>query len=314
FLGAYLKVIRHGFRKDPFKNSHSFAVNHSLSTHAFNLRYFGEFTGTFGTKSDLVLSANINAPDITNFFGYGDNSVYDKEKPGRFRYYRARYDLGDFSIQLRKNFSDKVKMMIGPTFQYFTLDPNDRHNANKYIVETPSHGLDPKTLFSKQSYFGGVFSFTADTRDNPVIPRKGILWQTGVRYLSGLNDASYDLTQVNSEFTFNLSLLKNFVVLANRTGGGHNFGDFEFYQAQYLGGEDQLRGYRKYRFAGRSKIYNNTELRIRVANFTTYLFPGSIGVFGFYDTGRIWADNDDSDRWLSGYGGGIWIAPLRRIV
>src|SRR5690606_4754331 len=146
------------------------------------------------------------------------------------------------------------------------------------------------------------------------IPRNGVLCQTGIHYLSGLNDASYDLTHVNSEFTFNLRLLKNSVVLANRTGGGHTHVDFDFYQAQYLGVEDQLRGYRKYSVSARSKLYNNTELRIRVADFTTYLFPGSIGVFGFYDTGRIWADNDDSDRWLSGYGGGIWIAPLRRIV
>jgi hemolysin activation/secretion protein len=103
-------------------------------------------------------------------------------------------------------------------------------------------------------------------------------------------------------------------MLANRVGGGHNFGDFEFHQAQYLGNEDNLRGYRKYRFAGRSKFYNNTELRLLLANFKTYLFPGAIGIFGFYDTGRIWADEDESDKWLSGYGGGIWIAPLRRVV
>lgn len=314
FLGAYLKVVRHGFRKDPYKNSHSFTINHALATHAFNVRYNGEFIGTFGRHSDFLIDADIKAPEITNFFGYGDDAIYDKEKPGRFRYYRARYNLGNFALLLRKNFSEKVRMTLGPTFQTFKLDPEDRRNANRFIVETSTHGLDPQSLFSSQSYLGGQFSFVADTRDNPVIPRRGILWETTAKYLAGMNDASYDLTQVNSEFTFNLSLVKNFVVLANRFGGGHNFGDFEFYQAQYLGGEAHLRGYRKYRFAGRSKIFNNTELRIRLANFTTYLFGGSLGLMGFYDTGRIWADNDESDKWLNGYGAGIWVAPFRRIV
>ena len=314
FLGAYLKIIHHGFRKDPYKNSHSFAINHALATKAFNVRYNAEFIGTFGRKSDFLIETDIKAPEITNFFGYGENAVYDKEKPGRFRYYRARYNLGNISVLLRKNFSEKVRMTLGPTFQFFKLDPSDRRNANRFIVETSIHGLDPGTLYSNQSYIGGQFSFVADTRDNPIIPRRGIIWETTAKYLSGMNDASYNLTQLNSEFTFNVSLVKNFVVLANRFGGGHNFGDFEFYQAQYLGGEAHLRGYRKYRFAGRSKIFNNTELRIRLANFTTYLFPGSIGIMGFYDAGRIWADNDASDKWLSGYGAGIWIAPLRRIV
>jgi outer membrane protein assembly factor BamA len=215
---------------------------------------------------------------------------------------------------LRKRFSEKVVMTLGPTFQYFKLDPDDKFNQDRYILQTASNGLDPTTLFAKQSYIGGRFSLVADTRDNRVLPRKGILWQTTARYLSGLNDASYEVTQLESDFTFHLSLIKNRIILVNRTGGGHNFGDFEFYQAQFLGSENNLRGFRKYRFAGNSKFYNNIEMRIRLANFRTYLFPGSLGIFGFYDTGRIWADTDDSDNWLSGYGGGIWFSPLRRMV
>ena len=81
-----------------------------------------------------------------------------------------------------------------------------------------------------------------------------------------------------------------------------------------MGNEANLRGYRKYRFAGRSKLYNNAELRIRLANFKTYLFPGTMGLIGFYDTGRIWSDVNETDKWFSGYGGGVWFSPLRRLV
>lgn len=318
YLGGWLKLIRHGFGKMPYKNSHTLTVNGAFATGAFNAKYNAEFIGVFGRKSDLLFETDIRVPQITNFFGYGINSIYDKSQPGRFRYYRARYTLGDISLQLRKNFSEKVVMTLGPTFQFYNMDSTDKFNRRRNIVQQKEDlGIDPATAFAKQSYIGGKFSLVADTRDNKVIPRRGILWQTTVRYLSGLNDASYEVTQLNSDFTFNINLVKNIVVLANRFGGGHNFGNFEFYQAQYLGNEDNLRGYRKYRFAGRSKVFNNAELRIKVANFKTYLFPGALGIFGFYDTGRLWADDEDvdnSDKWVSGYGGGIWISPLRRMV
>jgi hypothetical protein len=61
-------------------------------------------------------------------------------------------------------------------------------------------------------------------------------------------------------------------------------------------------------------FYNNTELRIRLFDFNTYLFPGSFGMLLFNDIGRVWARHDDSERWHDGYGGGIWIAPIRRFV
>ncbi len=314
YLGGWLKIINQGFRKTPYKNSHTITLNHALSSKAFNFRYNAEFIGVFGRRSDLLFETDVNAPDITNFFGYGSSTFYNKTKPGKFRYYRARYTLGNISLELRKNFSEKVVMTLGPTFQFYNMDSTDKNNKKRFIVQETPAGFDPARAFTKQSYFGGKLSLTADTRDNKILPQKGILWQTFVRHLSGLNDASYTVTQLNSDFTFHFNLNKNRFVIANRFGGGHNFGDFEFYQAQYLGSDDDLRGYRRYRFAGRSKLYNNLEMRIRLANFKTYLFPASLGILGFYDTGRIWADNDSSDKWLSGYGGGFWISPLRRLV
>ncbi|MGZ8557049.1 MAG: BamA/TamA family outer membrane protein, partial [Chitinophagaceae bacterium] len=315
YLGGYMKIIRHGFRKMPYKNSHTIIFNHAIATKAFNFGYNAEFISVFGRKSDVLFETNINSPIITNFFGNGASSIYDKTKPGDFRYYRSRYRLGDISLLLRKNFSEKVIMTLGPTFQFFEMDSTGKDNRRRYIVQSAAaNGLDPATAFAQQSYFGGKFSLSADTRDNKILPAKGVLWFTSVRHLSGLNDASYKLTQLNSDFSFYISIIKNRLVLANRTGGGHNFGDFEFYQAQYLGNEDNLRGYRKNRFAGHSKLYNNIEMRFRLANFKTYLFPGSLGLLAFYDTGRIWADNDNSDKWLSGYGAGFWISPLRRLV
>ena len=311
-LGASVKFINQGFRKTPYKNMHEIGFAHALATKAFEFRYAAEYYGVFGRKTDLITYLDIKAPYITNFFGYGDESIYDKTKPGEYKYYRARYNTGDLAVLLRKRFSDKVMFTFGPAFQYYSMDSTD--NLGRNIVTTIP-GVDKTTLFAKQSYLGGRYSFIVDTRNNKAIPYKGVHMRLTGRHLEGLNDNSYNFTQLNGDFTFHLSIIERTLIFVDRVGGGHNFGDFEFYQAQYLGGEDNLRGYRKYRFAGRSKVFNNAELRWRVATFRTYLFPAYFGLFAFYDTGKLWEDGSDtSTGWLNGYGGGIWIAPLSRIV
>jgi hypothetical protein len=315
FIGPSIKIIRHGFRKMPYKNMNEFSLKYAFSTQAFNIRWYAEYIGTFGRNSDLLMDVDIKAPNnTTNFFGYGASSDYVKTSPGKFRFYRARYSLSDVGLALRKNFSPKVIATIGPVAQFYSYDEDDKFNAARFISMTGLNGLDPNTLFEKQTYIGGKFTFLVDTRDNKLMTRKGINWYTSLRHLEGQNDASYSVTQLNSDFTFYINIVPKKLMIANRVGGGHNFGDFEFYQAQYLGSEDNLRGYRKYRFAGRSKFYNNTEIRWALATFKTYLFPGSLGILGFYDTGRLWDDTDPTDKWLSGYGGGFWFSPLNRIA
>lgn len=315
FIGPSLKIIRHGFRKSPHKTMHELAFSYAFSTKAFNARWYSEYISVLGKNTDVLTEIDIKAPNnTTNFFGYGINSVYDKTSPGKFRYYRARYSLGDIELLLRKNFSPKVSLMLGPAYQFYSLDQNDKFNSVRFITDIANNGLDPNTLYEKQSYLGGKLALVADTRNNKVLTTKGIVWNARLRYLSGQTDASYkNVTQLNSDFTFYVPLGKS-IVFANRLGGGHNFGDFEFYQAQYLGSEDNLRGYRKFRFAGRSKIFNNAELRIKVANFQTYLFPGSLGFLFFLDAGTVKADNVSGDTWKTGYGGGFWFSPLSRLV
>lgn len=314
YLGGWMKIIQHGFRKNPYRNSHTITLNHALASKAFNVKYNAEFIGIFGRKNDLLVEADIQAPQVPNFFGYGSSTVYDKSMPGKFRYYRTRYNRGDISALVRRHFTDAISIQLGPVFEYFNMDSTDKHNRKRFVVQDKPAGFNALTAFNRQTYLGGMLTLTADTRDRHNMPTKGIYWQNSVKHLVGLKDSPYDVTQVNSDFSFYLTLIPKLLVWANRIGGGHNFGDFEFYQAQYLGNEDQLRGFRKYRFAGRSKIYNNTELRLRIAQFNTYLFPAAFGVLAFYDAGTVWADADKSAKWQSGYGGGIWISPMQRIV
>jgi hemolysin activation/secretion protein len=130
-----------------------------------------------------------------------------------------------------------------------------------------------------------------------------------------LNKYSTNFTRLNSDMSIYISSNNPAkLVIALRFGGGINFGDFEYYQAQYLSGTQNLRGYRKFRFAGDKMFYNNVELRYKIKDFRTYLFPGTVGVFAFHDVGRVWYKDEVSKTWHRGYGGGIWLAPAKKIV
>ena len=126
FLGPTLKYIRHGFRKVPYKTLHQFKALYAFSTKAVNLKYNNEFMSVIGNKTDLITNIEYKGPDNTsNFFGYGVKSVYDKTKPGKFKFYRIRYDLGEVSLQIRQRFSDKVMLSFGPMFQWYSMDKNE---------------------------------------------------------------------------------------------------------------------------------------------------------------------------------------------
>lgn len=313
FLGAGFRYTVQGFHKDPYKQLHTLLVEHALSTEAYAFKYNFEAIHAIG-KLDLLLHSSIKAPNNTiNFFGFGNESFYDKTAKEGIRYYRARFNVYDADLQLRSKMGSVFTLAAGPAFQYFTLD--SAANKDRFINRTGVPGLDHATLYSSRGYVGGRATAIVDNRNNKIFPSRGIRWETQFSSYGGVNKESPVYSQLNTD----LSLFTSFntrgnVVISTRVGWGKTFGKYEFYQAQYLGGTENLRGYRKFRFAGDEAFYHNIDLRIRLADFQTYLFPGSLGLLFFNDVGRVWLKGEKSDQWHDGYGGGFWISPLKRLV
>jgi hypothetical protein len=98
--------------------------------------------------------------------------------------------------------------------------------------------------------------------------------------------------------------------LALRAGGRKGWGETPFQDLAYLGGgSSPLRGFHADRFAGRSMVYGNAELRSRLGTIDV-LLPAALGVFGLVDVGRVYAPGESSDRWHHALGGGLWLAFL----
>jgi hemolysin activation/secretion protein len=131
----------------------------------------------------------------------------------------------------------------------------------------------------------------------------------------GLNNYSKSFMQIVPEVALYKSLnAAQTIVLAERFGGGVSFGKTTFYQSLFLGGHENLLGYRQYRFAGQHSLYNNLELRIKLSDFASYVLPGQFGLTGFYDIGRVWEEHDNSGKWHNGVGGGFYFAPAQLVV
>lgn len=312
FLGYEAMYTKQGFRKEPYAMRHYISGARSFKTGSLHFKYNADFVDAIGL-SDLVIDADVRAPvNVTNFFGIGNETVFNQSLPDKVQYYRARYNLINVSALLRRQLQSWMRVSFGPSFQNFTLDSSQ--NIGRYVT-TAFPGLDHTNLYGSKSFLGADLRLDINSKNNQVMPTRGLLLDMGLRPLLGLNELSGNLLQARVDMRIFMSLAAHSrLVLATRLGWSKNYGDYEFPQAMYLGGTDNLRGYRKQRFAGRSMLFNNTEIRLRLFDFNTYLFPGSFGVLAFNDVGRVWADGESSIDWHVGYGGGIWIAPIRRFV
>src|SRR5215203_281041 len=313
FVGYQLEVHKQGFRKDPYAARHLVKGVMALGTKSYNFVYEGDFIKAVG-NSDLLVRANIKAPtNVTNFFGLGNETVFDKTKPGGIRYYRARYDKADFGAVLSRQLQSWMKFGYGVSFQFFKLEEDQ--NQDKLVSDPDAAGVDSANYYERKAFLGPYLGLQINSKNSQVLPTRGFVLDAGLRNLFAVDGKSNNVTQAHTDLRLYASFKsKAVIVYAFRLGAAHNFGKYEFQQAQYLGGTTNLRGFRRDRFAGKTMVYNNMEIRWKIANFKTYLFPGAFGIFVFNDVGRVWLKDEKSNDWHVGNGAGIWFAPVQRFV
>lgn len=309
--GLTMEYFRQGFRKEPYGMRQYLRAERAFRTGSYRFTYEGDYVKVI-KDFDVNVRADIMGPvNITNFFGLGNNTVFDKTKS--VEYYRTRYEQGNVSVLIGKQLQSWMRVGIGPSYQFIRF--NQQYNNGKFVTDVTNNGLDPAALYKNKQYFGAEARLNINSRNNAVLPTRGALIQAYARPMFGLNSNSNAFMQTNLDIRIFMSFLPQTpFVFATRFGMGINFGNYAFQQAQYLSGKENLRGFRRERFAGRSMLFNNSEVRIKIAEFPFYIFSGSVGILAFHDIGRVWVRNENSGRWHNGYGAGIWVSPLRRFV
>jgi hypothetical protein len=328
FIGGGFMSISNGFRKTPFMTRHMFLATVAPLTGSYNFLYQGKFTQAIGLW-DLDLGFNIKEPNyVNNFFGLGNETVFDREAdkthntPSAIAYYRFRFEELRLEAAISRPIGASGRFRIGPVLQRLEMEEPSDHN--RFIDQEYAPTL-PYPLFEEVNTYAGVNAqYTLDKRNHPLLTTRGIMVNLSGKAIGGLDTRASSFGALEGDVTFYQSFrLPARVVFAWRIGGGHNFGGYEFYQAQILDGKTELRGYRKTRFYGDSKAFSNLEMRIKLANIRSYLFPASLGILAFEDVGRVWYEDDSgidpsaggkSSLWHNGYGGGVWFTPFNLAV
>ncbi len=312
FLGAGFIYTRHKWRKLPFASKHTFLGNYSVSTESFNFKYTGSFTDVLW-KWSLNPTIVIQRPFfVNNFFGIGNETRFLKNQfvspdDDDIDYYRVKMDRIEADFDLVTKLGGKGQFYMGAGYRSIEV----QETRNRFISDV---GLEDED-FDRNSFAKLRTGISVDTRDSQILPQRGITAGANIEYFHAIEDFSKGFTRLSAEWAFYFSArLPSRLVIGNRIGTAHNIGDTEFFNANTLGGLSNLRGYRRTRFYGDTFLYHNFDLRLKLFSFRSYIFPGQFGILGFHDVGRVWVDGENSDKWHTGKGGGIWVSPLNSAV
>lgn len=303
-LGLVYTVKHYGFRKEPYSYEQNFSILHSLNTKALFGMYNATFYDLLAHKFDLVIKSDYAGTAYKfSFYGIGNDT---KNIDDANDFYRVRSETINISTYFQYHISDNIKTGIGPGFDYFRIIPYSDPN---YLAGQIFNYANPSKFLSLKSYLN--FNFV----DNQKMPKTGFKWENAAEYykeIKGDRDNYLHLSTIGSFYatpngTFPLTL-------ALRIGTMKNIGSYKFYQANTIGNNDYLRGFRNERFSGKSAYFANTELRFPVSSFRNYIFTGDFGVYGFYDIAKVQNNFIESRAWHQGYGPGAYLNLFNKLL
>lgn len=293
FLGGHALLTEYGFRAEPYRDRLSFRAGYATGA----ARFKGEFRGDFRSVIDgarLDILARGSGLDVINFFGIGNETALPDSLDDEF--FEVRQSMGLLRVDVGFDLAGDLVAYVGAEGRYTTTDTND---AQTFIVTSRPYGIDEKVGAN------GFIGLRLDTRDNRVAPRRGVFAEIEGAFHPKVSTlrASYGAARADLRAYIPIPLSRSVVAL--RAEAKMIEGDYPYYDAAFIGGSTQIRGKRSQRYAGDGSIVLGAEARSPLAKIRL-LIPGTIGLIGFSESGRVWVEGENSDRWHPGYGGGIF--------
>ena len=301
-ISANMEYVTQPWRKEEYTHSHLISANYGFIRRAFNAGYIGKMKNSIG-KMDLILKARIDFPAVENYFGNGN---FSKKNPSAtLNFYTVKSERLYGSIGISNEFGKYHSVMAGVFYQSIKVLTGDNH----FLTSSPS--ID-ESIFTRK-HFGGIDAkYVYENVNSKVYPSKGIHFLLGGGYMKNLKATDSTFIKASSSLSFYIPLGKSFT-LALRGGGATLIGDADYYHLNILGGNENLRGYPRERFYGKSIFYNNNEIRW-VTNTRNFFFTGKIGLFAFLDYGKIWHNKEINNKFRSSYGGGLMLIPFNKFT
>ena len=290
---ATLQTEGYGFRKDPYADRQSFRVGYATNAGAFGGDYRGEFRRENSqTRTGLYVRAS--GLDVLHYYGFGNETAAPDDED----FYKVKHTEYVVEPSLLTPVGSRWTATLRLRAKYSKTNLNE----NNYIATAPPYGTED--FFQA----GAGAGLALDTRDSDMVPTHGLRLSADGNVYPPIGAVNSTFGEVHGEAAY-YQPIGSRPVLALRAGGKHLWGAYPWHEAAYIGGGSTVRGFASQRYAGEASLYGNAELRIPLARI--YIFvPGSLGVFGLGDVGRVFFDQESSSRWHSAAGGGFWFSFL----
>jgi len=249
------------------------------------------------SASHWTLSARASGLDVLRFHGFGNETMLDEEDD----FYLV--DQMQFALESRMVLPVRKRATIsaGPALKLTQTDDN----AGRLIAAVSPYGTG---TFGQA---GLRADLRMDARDRERAASRGVLLSAGGSLWPALWDVESAFGDVRAEASAYVTAPVLFSpTLAVRAGGRHLLGEYPFSEAAFIGDDATVRLGRKQRFGGDSEVHVNAELRLKLFR-AKFVLPADFGIFGLMDTGRVFLEGEDSDRWHKAAGGGISLAFLQ---
>jgi hypothetical protein len=304
-FGVGGRFVHWGFRKKPYASSIHYSARFASGAGTGKLAVDARFQWE-NSRNFWEIKGHVSGVETLRWFGFGNDTPFDPSKTRDF--YRATDHEVRFEPSLGWSLGESVSIILGPRFKYSAAELDESQNANRFIA------LDRPFGTGSFAQVAGGAELVVDTRDEPLAPRHGVNIELGGEFIPALLDVEKPLTRLHASAATYLSAARfpTKPVLALQGGATKIFGTLgkiPFHDAAFLGSSTTLRGYQNNRFAGDAAVFGSAELRLHLTSLFL-LVPGTQGIFGFVDGGRVYFEGETSTTWHHTYGGGVWFAFL----
>ena len=300
FVGIGYSATHFKWRKFPYAYKQDIGVKYSLSQKALSVFYQGIFPGAIG-KWDLLLNADYDAIRWINFYGFG-NETKLTTKEVKFNRTQTKEYTGQLGLQRKFG---KNTFTISGFYQSVRIISDTGRFVIKNIAPIQLN------IFMTNNYAGGQIDYKYVHFNDSIVPTAGFSFIANAGYYQNLTQSS-SFQKYSGIVQIYIPLISKFS-LAVRAAGGTVTGNPLFYELPHIGGSDDLRGYRRERFFGKTVFSNSNELRF-ITNLRSYVMNGKIGFSVFYDEGRVWQPSETSNTWHTDYGAGFYLSPFNGLL
>jgi len=309
-IGVMYSNIKQEFGKQEFGSKTSMTAIITTNLNA-SLQY-QYIKRRIGTLWDVKFELYGNNRDRKNQYFYGFGNETNVNADLRLdKFYRNNTKLLGTKVGLIRQFWNKSHFNPSLKIEYRDVSANPINTEASSIYDE----FLANRLLGTNTLVGGDMELLLDFTDSKKLPKDGTKLKLNNYTFYNTAD-NLDLGgRLDAEASIYMSAgAKKRITLGLRGGYSQTYGDLPFYQLSSIGQQSNNRGIRRNRYIGKSAAFYNTELRIHLGKIHNLSIPIRFGVFGLYDSGRVWIDDETSTTWHASYGGGFYIVPYTESI